>query len=145
MRATILIGAAVIAIMPLQGARACPPPPPGYVQPTHEQLLKRSLSGATDILYGVIVEGAAPGQPARFRIVHVYRGSRRKGDTIEAPVGWGHPTPVCAGMMGAAPARPPGAYGVIAFARHAPQLDFIQADDVQLMIRRGWIKSARSL
>jgi hypothetical protein len=115
------------------------------VQPTHEQLLKRSLSGATDILYGVIVEGAAPGQPARFRIVHVYRGSRRKGDTIEAPVGWGHPTPVCAGMMGAAPARPPGAYGVIAFARHAPHLDFIQADDVQLMIRRGWIKSARSL
>lgn len=143
MKAAFLVATA-LAVMPMQGALACPPPPPGYVEPTHEQLLERSLSGATDILYGVITESAAPGQPARFKVLHVYRGSNRTGDTLVAPVGWGHPTPVCAGMMGAAPARPTGAYGVIAFARHAPQLDFIQPDDVQLMIERGWIRSARA-
>ena len=125
-------------------ASACPPPPPGYVQPTHEQLLQRSLSGATDIVYGVITKPAASGEPARFKVFHVYRGAHKRGETIEAPVGWGHPTPLCAGMMGSAPPKPLGAYGVIAFTRHAPQLEFIAPDDVQLMIRRGWIRSARA-
>jgi hypothetical protein len=125
-------------------ASACPPPPPGYVQPTHEQLLQRSLSGATDIVYGVITKPAASGEPARLKVLHVYRGARQKGETIDAPVGWGHPTPMCVGMMGPAPAKPLGAYGVIAFARHAPQLEFIAPEDVQLMIRRGWIRSARA-
>ena len=125
-------------------ASACPPPPPGYVQPTHEQLLQRSLSGATDIVYGVISKPAASGEPARFKVLHVYRGAHKRGETIEAPVGWGHPTPVCVGMMGSAPPKPLGAYGVIAFARHAQQLEFIAPDDVQLMIRRGWIRSARA-
>lgn len=125
-------------------APACPPPPPGYVQPTHEQLLQRSLSGATDIVYGVITRPAASGKPARFKVLHVYRGAHKKGETIDAPVGWGHPTPMCVGMMGPAPAKPLGAYGVVAFARHAPQLEFIAPEDVQLMIRKGWIRSART-
>jgi hypothetical protein len=143
MRSACLIAWAMAAGLPVEGALACPPPPPGYVEPTHEQLLERSLRGATDIVYGVITQSAVPGQPARFKILHVYRGTNHIDDTLEAPVGWGHPTPFCAGMMGAAPAKPLGAYGVIAFARHAPQLDFIKPDDVQLMIRKGWIKSAR--
>ena len=141
MRAAYLF--AIAASIPIEGALACPPPPPGYVEPTHEQLLERSLSGATDIVYGVITRSADAGQPARFKVLHVYRGRNRVGETIEAPVGWGHPTPFCAGMMGGAPPTALGAYGVIAFARHAPQLDFIMPDDVQLMIRKGWIKSAR--
>ena len=102
------------------------------------------MSGATDIVYGVITRPAAAGEPARFKVLHVYRGHARKGDVIEAPVGWGHPTSVCAGMMGAAPPKSAGDYGVIAFAAHAPMLEFISPDDVQLMIRRGWIRSARA-
>lgn len=138
---TILVCAA--CALPLDAAFACPPPPPGWVPPTHEQLLERSLKGTTDIAYGVISRSAEPGAPASFKVLHVYRGSLRKGQTIEAPVGWGHPIPFCVGMMSAAPALPKGAYGVVAFARHAPQLEFIKPDDVQLMIRRGWIRSAR--
>lgn len=142
MRRSIVLAALVLGLA--EAARACPPPPPGYVQPTHEQRLQRSLSGATDIVYGVITRSAASGEPARFKVLHVYRGAHKRGETIESPVGWGHPTPVCVGMMGPAPAKPLGAYGVIAFARHAPQLEFIAPEDVQLMIRRGWIRSARA-
>ena len=143
MRAVTIALAAVASYLPVQAAFACAPPPPDWVPPTHDQFLERSLSGATDIVYGVITKPAAAGEPARFKVLHVYRGSRKKGDTISAPVGWGHPTPVCAGMMGAAPPKPAGAYGVIAYAAHAPLLEFISPDDVQLMIRRGWIRSAR--
>jgi hypothetical protein len=143
MKASTIVIAAALASAPV-AALACPPPPPGWVEPTHEQLLERSLKGATEIVYGVITRSAEAGEPAAFKVLHVYRGSARKGDTIVAPVGWGHPVPYCVGMMGAAPPRPQGAYGVIAFARHAPILEFIKPDDVQLMIRRGWIKSARA-
>ena len=138
------IASAALMLGSVGAASACPPPPPGYVHPTHEQLLQRSLSGATDIVYGVITKPAASGQPARFKVLHAYRGAHKKGETIHAPVGWGHPSPFCVGMMGSAPPKPLGAYGVIAFARHAPQLEFIAPDDVQLMIRRGWIRSARA-
>ena len=139
-----LVIAAAVAALPVEAALACPPPPPGWVPPTHEQMLERSLSGATDIAYGVITRPAAAGAPASFKVLHVYRGTLKKGQTIEAPVGWGHPTPVCVGMMGAAPPLAKGAYGVIAFARHAPLLEFIKPNDVQLMISRGWIRSARA-
>ena len=136
--------AGIVLWLPAGAALACPPPPPGWVAPTHEQSLQRSLSGATDIVYGVIVRAAAAaGEPARFKVIHVYRGNRRKGEIIEAPVGWGHPTPACVGMMGAARPKPIGAYGVIAFGAHSPVLAFVSAEDVELMIRRNWIKSAR--
>lgn len=42
--------------VPLQSVSACPPPPPGDAAPTHQQLLARSLSEATDIAYGVYAE-----------------------------------------------------------------------------------------
>ncbi len=124
-------------------ASACPPPPPGYVPPTHEEFLRRSLSDTTDIVYGV-VQGPSSGKLSRFKVLHVYRGAAKKGDTIEAPVGWGHPVPVCVGMMGEAPSKPAGAYGVIAFNNSSPELNFIKPEDVQIMIREGWIRSARA-
>ena len=69
MKAIVRIGAATLAFVPLQGALACPPPPPGWVPPTHEQSLERSLSGATDIVYGFITreaaEGLLPNTPGR--------------------------------------------------------------------------------
>ncbi len=46
-------------------------------------------------------------------------------------------------MMGAAPPKPVGAYGVVAFRDTSPELNFIKPEDVQIMIREGWIRSAR--
>jgi hypothetical protein len=37
-----------------------------------------------------------------------------------------------------------GAYGVIAFNASAPELNFIKPEDVQIMIREGWIRSAQA-
>lgn len=134
----------VTAVLPMHSLRACPPPPPGYVEPTPEERLRRSLSDTTDVVYGVVRRGAEPGKSARFEIFHVYRGEARKGDVVDAPFGWGHPVPQCVGMYGPAPALPVGAYGVIAFASTAPELNFIKPEDVQVMIRQGWIRSARA-
>ncbi len=144
MRRSLVAFAFAAGLLPWSAASACPPPPPGYVPPTHEQFLQRSLSDTTDIVYGVLTEAGLPGQPSKFKIIHVYKGAARKGDTIQAPVGWGHPMPVCAGMMGHAPSRPVGAYGVIAYRDTAPELNFIKPDDVQIMIKQGWIRSARA-
>ena len=138
-----LISAA--AALPLQGALACPPPPPGYVPPTAEQLLERSLQNVGDIVYGVVTKAGAPGEASSsFKIIHVYRGDLRAGQTVQAVPGWGHPEPVCVGMMSPAYPQPVGTYGVVAFAKGQRTLNFISPENVQIMIDKGWIKSARA-
>jgi hypothetical protein len=145
MKRSLIVLAGLAAMVPLQPVLACPPVPPGWVPPAEEQLLSRSLSGTTDIVYGVMVQSAdKAGEPGLFKVIHVYRGTAKKGDLLRAPPGWGHPTPYCAGMMGAPHAKPVGAYGVIAFKRGEPVIDFIEPKHVQIMIREGWIKSARA-
>lgn len=139
-----LICSALAALVPATAAWACPPPPPGYVPPTHEQLLERSLSDDTEIVYGIVTGNSPTGDLTQFKIYHVYKGTMKKGATIEAQPGWGHPEPFCVGMMSPAAARPVGTYGVIAFRKSAPQIDFIKPEDVQIMIRKGWIRSARA-
>lgn len=135
---------AVAALLPAQAAWACPPPPPGYVPPTEEQIVERSLPGVTDIAYGVVVPGGQPEKTSRFKIIHVYRGSLRKGEIIEAAAGWGHPAPFCIGMMGPAYPRPVGSYGVVAFRDGRRELNFISPEHVRIMIDKGWIQSARA-
>ena len=139
-----LAAALVLAAFPFHAASACAPPPPGYVYPTAFERLERHVRTATDILYGVIVEAGARGEPSRLRVLHVYRGAAKKGDIIEAPVGWDHPEPFCAGMSGPPDPKPVGTYGVIAFRSASPQLAFITPSDVQTMIGQGWIKSAQA-
>ncbi len=73
--------AMVAAAVPMQHAFACPPPPPGWVPPTQEQRLQRSLADATDIVYGIVTRTNQPGQPALFKVHHVYRGKSTKGQT----------------------------------------------------------------
>jgi hypothetical protein len=128
----------------MDGAPACPPPPPGYVQPTQEQLLERSLQRVDDIVYGVVTEGGAPGKPSVFKIIHVYRGNLRIGDKVETTPGWGHPEPFCVGMMSPAHPKPVGTYGVVAFANGQRTLNFIAPENVRTMIEKGWIKSAQA-
>ena len=143
MRSLLVVFAISAAALP-DSAGACPPPPPGWVPPTHKERLKRSLADTTDIVYGIVERSGAPGEPSLFKVLHVYQGAAKKGEIIEAPAGWGHPVPVCAGMMGAAPSTPPGTYGVIAFRDPSPELNFITPEDVQTMIKEGWIQSART-
>lgn len=133
----------VATISPLQGAWACPPPPPGYVPPTQEQVLERSLRSVSDIVYGVVTDGGVPGRASTFEVIHVYRGNLRAGDKLQTTPGWGHPEPVCVGMMSEAHPKPVGTYGVAAFADGQRALDIISPENVQIMIEKGWIKSAR--
>jgi hypothetical protein len=145
MKQAIVIGLGIIfALHPAQPALACPPPPPGWVPPTETEFLANSLRDVTDIVYGQITRTGRPSEPSLLKVIHVYRGTARKGDTIAAVPGYGHPTPVCAGMGGLPIAKPVGAYGVVAFNRANPALDFVQPKSVQIMIDQGWIKSARA-
>ena len=136
--------AGAAAIIPLQGALACPPLPPGTQPPTAEQFLARSMPNVSDIVYGVVTRERGPGEPARFKIIHVYRGTLHKGDIVEAIPGWGFPEPVCVGMMSPAYPKPPGTYGVAAFSRDRKMLNFVSPENVRIMIDKGWIKSART-
>lgn len=135
--------AAVAALLPLQAAVACPPPPPGYVPPTQEQILERSLRNVTDIVYGQVTDGGVPGKPSTFKVIHVYRGNLRAGDKLQTTPGWGHPEPFCVGMMAEAHPRPVGSYGVAAFTQGRRTLNFVSPENVRIMIDKGWIQSAR--
>lgn len=125
-------------------AFACPPPPPGWVPPTDEERLRSFARDVSDIVYGVVTRTGAPGDPITLEVLHVYKGGRAKGDTVEAPSNWDYPVPVCAGMMTPPPSKPVGAYGVFAFRAEYPGLVLIKPDDVQAMIRHGLIRSARA-
>ena len=72
--------AAVIAAWP-GAASACLPPPPGWVPPTEEEQVRSAALGSTDIVFGEVTRGSGGGR-ARFRILHVYKGSLRPGTTI---------------------------------------------------------------
>lgn len=138
--ATVAIAAAALPT----AAIACPPPPPGYVPPTHEQLLHRFVGGSEDIVYGIVTRNPAGDGKSALKVLHVYKGDRRKGETVEATASWDLPVPFCAGMMTPPPEKPVGTYGVFALRGELPELNLIRPDDVQLMIRNGWIRSARA-
>ena len=80
MRILVASLAAAAAIVPVHGAAACPPPPPGWVPPTEYEHLKGFVDGASDIVYGIITQTS--GQRSRFKVLHVYRGTARNGETI---------------------------------------------------------------
>ena len=134
--------AAAAVVVPIHRASACPPPPPGWVPPTEFEHLKSFVDGASDIAYGIITE--TTGQRSRFKVIHVYRGTARKGDTIETVASWDYPVPFCAGMMSPPLAKPVGTYGVATFRNGSPELNFIPMKHVETMIAEGWIKSARA-
>ena len=145
MKRLLILAAVAAAALPVQPAMACPPPPPGWVPPTDEQRLESFVTQADDIVYGVITEsGADANTPSKMKLYHVYRGGLRKGDTIAGVTSWEHPVPVCAGMMTPPPPKPAGFYGVAAVNRTDGVITFIKPEHVQLMIAKGWIKSAQA-
>lgn len=91
--------AAAASLIPAEPALACPSAPPGYVPPTEQEHLRRFVSDAPEIVYGVVTGTAKPGERTRLKILHVYKGAARKGQVVEAYPGHDYPVPFCAGMM----------------------------------------------
>jgi hypothetical protein len=119
-------------------ASACLPPPDDWVPPTRQEQVASVARSATDIVEGVVTRGSYSGRTPRFRILHVYRGSLRPGMTISIMPGWGLHAPMCAGMISPPPV-PRGARGVIYFRRGDPELNFLWADELEMMFAGGWI------
>ncbi|HEY8591896.1 MAG TPA: hypothetical protein VIL42_03415 [Sphingomicrobium sp.] len=137
--------AAIAAAASASPAFACAPPPPGWVPPTHEQLIERFTKQADHIVYGIIAPSAAGDRKSMLKVLHVYKGGLRKGYTIEGTASFDLPVPHCSGMMMPPDEKPVGTYGVFALRGDSPELNMIKPEDVQLMIRKGWIRSAQAL
>ena len=144
MRVIIAALAAAAAAIPVQGALACPPAPPGYVPPTDEEHLTAFVRDAPDIVYGIVQNSANAGERSRLKILHVYKGSGKKGDTIEVLPGHDYPVPFCAGMMAPPTGKPAGTWGVFAIRGGASELNMIHPRHVRMMIEQGLIRSARA-
>ena len=136
--------AATAAVLPMQGALACPPAPPGYVPPTDQEHLRAFVSGAPDIVYGIVTKNAEAGERSRLKILHVYKGGRKKGEKIDVQPGHDYPVPYCAGMMAPPTGKPAGTWGVFAIRSGGSELNAITPAHVQMMIDQGLIRSARA-
>jgi len=124
-------------------APACLPPPPGWVEPTEEERVAGATRAASDIVYGEIVRGNDRRRRARFRVLHVYKGSARVGSVLSLPVGWGLDPPMCAGMLGGPPPIPDSARGERAVALIFPnmsELNFVDPGELAIMLRLGLIE-----
>lgn len=123
-------------------AAACPPPIPGQ---SEVQRLKPGFDASSDIVYGVVLKGARDGQMARFQVLHVYKGSFKPGSIIQAAPTYGFDPPPCLGMTQPPPPRVArGEYGVVAFDRRRPALNFVDRWTLDLAFKEGWIRSARA-
>jgi len=134
---TLWIGAAASACPPSLPDDPPPPPPP-----TAEQRA-RAIAASPNIVYGIVTRYDEDSGTSRFRVVHVYKGSLRPGQVIEAPAGWGPNAPSCTGTSQPPPATR-GTYGVIYFNPDYPALNFVADTDLAIMFREGLIQSARA-
>jgi hypothetical protein len=130
------------ALLAPSAATACLPPPPGWKEPTHEEKIRRAYESSDDIAYGVTGEGLG-GSRLNFRVLHVYKGRLKPGDTIAVEESWGFEGAPCTGIL-----HPPwpagsGVAGVIGFPHDRPALNWIDSGWLEIMFRNGWIVSAR--
>ena len=111
---------------------------------TESQRLKPAFDNSTEIVYGVVLKGAREGRKARFRVIHVYKGTLTPGSVIEALPTYGFDPPSCLGMMQLPypPSAAKGEYGVVAFNNHDPALNFINPWTLKLAFDEGWLRSA---
>ena len=122
-------------------AAGCPPPIPGQ---TETDRLKPGFDRSSDIVYGVVLKGAREKQKARFKVLHVYKGSLAPGSIVQAVPTYGFDPPPCLGMIQPPPPRvEKGNYGVVAFHSSQPALNFIDQRTLELAFSEGWIHSAR--
>ena len=140
-----LFAAAMLVLLTVgaTSADACLPPPPGMVEPpppTKEAKAKGIFNWSTDIVYGVVTSD--PDDKTRFKVLHVYKGTLKRGQIIEPNWSVGFDAPPCASMMGGWPPAFRGTYGVIAY-RDSPELSFVDDKYLQEMFLAKLIVSAR--
>ena len=137
--ACLLAALAAAAAAP---AAACLPDMTGR---TEEQRLRPAFEASTDIVYGIVTRGARKGGLARFRVIHVYKGSLEPGAVIGAGPSFGFDPPPCLGttIQVPGPSAGKGQYGVIAFNARHPALNWIDRPTLELMFKLGWIRSAQ--
>lgn len=134
--------AVAAALLAPSAAQACLPPLTETKEPTREEKVRRAYEYSDDIVYGVTGEGLGDSR-LTFRVVYVYKGRLKPGDTIVVEKSWGFEEPPCTGMP-----YPPwpiasGSYGVIGFPHDRPALNWLDSADLEIMFRNGWIVSAR--
>lgn len=130
-------------------AAACPPPPPPSpsspvrdVVSEAREIVTRRFDNASNIVYGVIVDTPKNGGAARFRVLHVYAGSLKVGEKIDALAVDYHTIhrPVCPPPGPAFPKK--GQYGVLAFHDSPPTIDFVDVCTLDYWFRNKWIRRA---
>lgn len=135
---------AAILMFHASPALACPPPPP---PPPDRDLGAEAREAATErfknsynIVYGVITDAPKNGGKARFRILHVYAGSLKVDERLDA---WAldyfaiHRAN-CPVYTAVVPKK--GEYGVLAFRGNLPVIDFVDSCTLDYWFRKKWIK-----
>jgi len=143
---------ALLALIAVAPAMACPPPPPGYRPPSPEEALRSRVMGAPNIVYAV-VESAIQGEgsalnrtaPGHIRIMHVYKGGLRMGQRI--PMYGLLARTDCGNIEYSREHARQGAYGVLLMRNWngqdpVPFVRFESQATVDEMLRLGLIESA---
>ncbi len=127
-------------------ALACPPLPP---PPPDRNLGAEAREAATErfknsynIVYGVITDAPKNGGKAQFRVIHVYAGSLKVDEQLDA---WAvdyfaiHRAncPIYRAVFPEV-----GEYGVLAFRGNLPVIDFVDSCTLDYWFRNKWIKRA---
>jgi len=144
-RAAALV-AALAALPATAPAHACLPPPPGIPEPappTDAQFAEAVLR-STDILEGQLIRGTYDrAGPARFRITHVYKGTRKPGSIIDVAPGWGFDPPPCFGMIGSPPPLVPGKHRFVIAFSGAAELGVVYDKWLRVLFERGSLVPSR--
>ena len=131
----------VALLLSASPAAACLPPPPGMpepVPPPRDEVVRTTVSFATDIVSGKVLGYSNRTGRLRFRVEHVYKGKLRPGTILNAWQGWGIDRPMCFGMIQPPPV-PTGSRGTIYF-HDRPELNFIYQDDMERAFAMGLLE-----
>lgn len=137
------VGAALL-LFHASAAAGCPPPPPPApgrdLGVEAREAATARFENSYNIVYGVIIDAPKKGGKARFRVLHVYAGSLKVDDELDA---WAvdyysiH-KPVCPAFGPVFPKK--REYGVLAFRGDLPVIDFVDKCTLDYWFRKGWIK-----
>ena len=101
-------------------------------------MAKRIYDWSSDIVYGVIVRGGK--SAGALKVLHIYRGTLRPGQTIAIRSGWGYERPNCGMVM--LPPLLKGQSGVIAF-NGSPTFSPVYKAYLDAMFETGLIQHAQ--
>jgi hypothetical protein len=120
-------------------AGACLPPPPDWVPPSDEAVTERLVEGSTDIVHGIVTRREGPKRPL-FKVLHVYRGTLKPGQTLEI-----HRHDYAGNFTCLTIPRPPllkGTEGLAAYDRQSRSL-ILFGRHAQIAFDKGWLPRGR--